>query len=503
MAGTGIIGALRVNLGLDSAAFTSGANAATRSAEQLQRGLSRMGGAAAPFRRVTDQMDRATAAIRRTNSEYARAQAGGRGFGATVGQLGFQVQDFATQVAGGTSALTAFGQQAPQALGIFGPKGAIIGAVVAVGAAILGVSAKTNDMRFNFQKFAADIGPIMEPAKAVFFAVGAAIKWLGNAAIDGANLIINELMYLSAAIGALPQAFRNAFDQIEMRFRAFGLSLQAGAYEAQSVIQKLRDAVSPNGPEGGFLGLPEESGATAAENYAFIASNLKAQADALRQNAENAQGFGDTIANAVANVKAVDLRDYFESAGEAAEEAGAKVSEKLKPAITEVQRLSESIGQSMEGAFMSMVDGTSSVKDAFKSMARDIIAELYRVLVVQRLVASISGSSAFTGFLGAIGANANGTPYWRGGLTRVNERGGEIMNLPRGTQIIPADVSKRMADNAGGGTVVVQQTINVSTGVQQTVRSEIRALMPQIAESAKAAVVDAKRRGGSYGGAFA
>jgi hypothetical protein len=45
--------------------------------------------------------------------------------------------------------------------------------------------------------------------------------------------------------------------------------------------------------------------------------------------------------------------------------------------------------------------------------------------------------------------------------------------------------------------------INVTTGVQQTVRAEIKSLMPQIADNAKAAVLDAKRRGGSYGGGFA
>jgi hypothetical protein len=50
---------------------------------------------------------------------------------------------------------------------------------------------------------------------------------------------------------------------------------------------------------------------------------------------------------------------------------------------------------------------------------------------------------------------------------------------------------------------VVNQTINVTTGVQQTVRAEIKSLMPQIADNAKAAVLDAKRRGGSYGGGFA
>ena len=57
---------------------------------------------------------------------------------ASVGQIasaaGFQVQDFAVQVAGGTSALTAMAQQAPQFLGVFGPGGAIAGALIAVGA---------------------------------------------------------------------------------------------------------------------------------------------------------------------------------------------------------------------------------------------------------------------------------------------------------------------------------------------------------------------------------
>ena len=37
--------------------------------------------------------------------------------------------------------------------------------------------------------------------------------------------------------------------------------------------------------------------------------------------------------------------------------------------------------------------------------------------------------------------NASGTNNWRGGLTWINEEGGELVNLPRGTQIIPHDVS--------------------------------------------------------------
>ena len=68
--------------------------------------------------------------------------------------------------------------------------------------------------------------------------------------------------------------------------------------------------------------------------------------------------------------------------------------------------------------------------------------------------ALVGGAADFIG--GLIGGNALGTSYWRGGVTRVNERGGEILNLPSGTQIIPHDVSARMA---GGPRVTVNVTV--------------------------------------------
>lgn len=55
-----------------------------------------------------------------------------------------------------------------------------------------------------------------------------------------------------------------------------------------------------------------------------------------------------------------------------------------------------------------------------------------------------------------IGGHATGTSYFAGGWTRVNERGGEIMRLPGGTQIIPHDVSKRMV---GGPSIAVYVTV--------------------------------------------
>lgn len=66
------------------------------------------------------------------------------------------------------------------------------------------------------------------------------------------------------------------------------------------------------------------------------------------------------------------------------------------------------------------------------------------------------GKNAVSWIADRLDGNAMGTPYWRGGLTRVNERGGEIMNLPSGTQIIPHDVSVKAA---GGRSVTVNVNI--------------------------------------------
>lgn len=51
--------------------------------------------------------------------------------------------------------------------------------------------------------------------------------------------------------------------------------------------------------------------------------------------------------------------------------------------------------------------------------------------------------------LNGVGHNASGTNDWKGGFTYINEHGGELVNLPRHTQIIPHDVSMEMAREYG------------------------------------------------------
>lgn len=161
------------------------------------------------------------------------------------------------------------------------------------------------------------------------------------------------------------------------------------------------------------------------------------------------------------------------------------------------------IGDAMEQAFLKMLDGPDAFKDGIRQMARDVIRELYRVYVVQRIVSGITGAFDIpkVGQINFAGGAASGGPVQAGQAYTVGEHGRELFVPQTAGRILSVPQTK--AAMSGGGEVTIVQNINVSTGVQQTVRTEIKSLMPQIANSAKAAVLDAKRRGGSYGKAFA
>ena len=80
---------------------------------------------------------------------------------------------------------------------------------------------------------------------------------------------------------------------------------------------------------------------------------------------------------------------------------------------------------------------------------------------------------------------ALGGPVKAGGTFLVGERGPELLTLGRmGGTITP--------NNQLGGT---NQTINITTGVQSTVRAEILSLLPAIAQASQGQIIDNRMRG--------
>lgn len=116
------------------------------------------------------------------------------------------------------------------------------------------------------------------------------------------------------------------------------------------------------------------------------------------------------------------------------------------------------VWNSIKTAFGGIRDSITGAFSAAKEKVAGFFSWLDQKIESVPILGSIykGGKNAVSWIANRLDGNAMGTPYWRGGLTRVNERGGEIMRLPSGTQIIPHDVSVKAA---GGRSVTVNVTI--------------------------------------------
>jgi hypothetical protein len=155
----------------------------------------------------------------------------------------------------------------------------------------------------------------------------------------------------------------------------------------------------------------------------------------------------------------------------------------------------------LEDGLVGLVQGTKSASDAFRDMASSIINDMIRMVIQRQITAPLAGAlnnvigAAFGGAAVPASPRAIGGSVQSGRTHLVGERGPELF--------IPSASGSIVPNNAmGGGGVTVVQNINVSTGVQQTVRAEIMTLMPQISNAAKSAVAEARLRGGSFGAAM-
>lgn len=191
-------------------------------------------------------------------------------------------------------------------------------------------------------------------------------------------------------------------------------------------------------------------------------------------------------------------REYKISIGDATVYDGIKSAsdEYFKSIQNNAKIAKEFVGgafKKMEDALVSFAMGTSSAKDAFKQFASSIIQDLIRIQIqksitqpLSQAIGSIDFSSIFAGARASGGTVTGGQPYL------VGEKGAEMF-IPNQTGTIVSN------DNLGGGGTTINQTIQISAGVSQTVRTEIQAMMPRIMEATKAAVADSKRRGGTFG----
>lgn len=192
-------------------------------------------------------------------------------------------------------------------------------------------------------------------------------------------------------------------------------------------------------------------------------------------------------------------------------------SDSIPDMTTNVQNLTKQGLDGLTDSLTAGITGAANFADAIKSMAKSVVDSLIKMLVQKYIVDAAFG--AITGYFGnkATGGGSGSTVGMRqdapampvipanisdsfagGGFTGYGSRSGGVDGKGGFAAILHPNETVIDHQRGGGGGVVVNQTINVTTGVQQTVRAEIATLMPQIANAAKGAVADARMRGGGY-----
>jgi phage-related protein len=103
----------------------------------------------------------------------------------------------------------------------------------------------------------------------------------------------------------------------------------------------------------------------------------------------------------------------------------------IKPSLDAVAELFSTVF----GGIKKVIEGVQWVLDKFNGTS------------MQNKEATVTTNYKTTGSQPSIGNNANGTDYWQGGLTWVGEKGAELINLPRGSQVFDNNKSMEMARN--------------------------------------------------------
>jgi hypothetical protein len=142
-------------------------------------------------------------------------------------------------------------------------------------------------------------------------------------------------------------------------------------------------------------------------------------------------------------------RDAFLSSSEGIETA-TSAYDKARDSLNKINSASSQIGSALSTAFADAIVEGKSLNDVFSNLIKTL-----EKAAINSIFASIftpgfgGGPSPFASFLGLgkVGKNAEGTDNWQGGPTWVGEKGPEIVNLPRGAQVVPNNVASR----SGGG----------------------------------------------------
>lgn len=323
---------------------------------------------------------------------------------------------------------------------------------------------------------------------------GNAMSMLGDVAVevwarmgDGANVLFLRVNEVSQRIRG---AFLGALATMQAGWAQFLRSIAGGVGNIPG-MGGLADTLGTAAidAQSGVYGL--EGGAADANEFAANwASQANALTNAMTAPLASVQALKDAVASTKQEIAAtIPPVSEMGSALEGAGGKGVGAAKAIKDSVKEIADAADKGADAISGLFTGLLDGSKSLKESIADLALQI-AKMSLTNGFSALFGAGGSASGIGSFIGSlIGKNAAGTEHWRGGLTSVNERGGEIMDLPNGTRIIPHDVSSAMVRNSGssdnavrviGGELTISDSGAIMTQVKVVAEQSTKAGLSQV-----------------------
>ena len=181
---------------------------------------------------------------------------------------------------------------------------------------------------------------------------------------------------------------------------------------------------------------------------------------------------------------------------------------KMKDELGDISTIGSEMQQTIINAsnafttdFVNSLMAGENAMDSFNNFAKSIVSQIIATFLQMKVVNEILNSVfSLNGTADELPTGkkklAGGGTIQGGNATLVGERGPEIFVPNTGGTIMNNMNSKNAM--GGGGTTIINQSINFATGIVPTVRAEVMKMMPQIADVTKGAVAEAAVRGGNY-----
>ena len=179
------------------------------------------------------------ASMRRTNTQMTQTTRQLRFMRGGFGQVGHQVQDIAVQLQMGQNAMLIFGQQGSQIASLFGPHGAIIGAFLAVGAALgtalMPALFDSKDALEELEEAQKSLNKVLKDSKDGTFALTEEYLALTQAARGLADLqMAGAMVDAGTAVDASLASMLDSLDEAASGWFIFGADLDGA-------VKKLRE----------------------------------------------------------------------------------------------------------------------------------------------------------------------------------------------------------------------------------------------------------------------